>query len=105
MLGSQNSLVINKGVHEQPLLNEALPLWYISLKVPVHVVGHDDAVGLVGQLDNEAVVVTDHPFACDMPRWCEHQDLPPLQVSQNVLIYKPNVQLHEVFAISLETLG
>lgn len=68
----QNSLVINEGVHEQPLLDEALPLRLLSLKVPVHVVGHDDAVRLEGQLDNEAVVITDDTFACDTSRWCEY---------------------------------
>lgn len=60
----RNSLVIDEGVHEQPLLDEALPLGFLCLKVPVHVVGHDDAVRLVGQLDDEAVVVTNHPLTC-----------------------------------------
>lgn len=82
----QNSLVINKGVHEQPLFDEALPLRLLSLKVTVHVVGHDDAVRLKGVLDNVAVVITDHPFACIAPRRCEHQNPFPLQLTQNLLI-------------------
>lgn len=87
----QNSLVINKGIHEQPLLNEALPLRLLSLKVSVHVIGHDDAVRLVAQLDDETVVVTDHPFARNTSRWREHHNLPFLQVSENVLIFKPSI--------------
>lgn len=86
----KNSHVINKGVHEQPLVDEALPFRLLPLKVPVHVVGHDDAVRLVRQLDDEPVVVADHSFASDATRRCEHQSLPPLQVSQDVLICKQN---------------
>lgn len=63
MSGRPNSLVINKGVHEQPLLDEALPLRLLPLEVPVHVVGHDDAVRLEGVLDDVAVVIADHSFA------------------------------------------
>lgn len=88
--GEQNSLVINKGVHEQPLLDEALPLGLFSLKVPVHVIGHNDAIRLIRQFDNEPVIITDHTFACNTARRCEHQNLPPLQVSENVLICQAN---------------
>lgn len=87
----RHKLVIYKGVHEQPLLDEALPLRLLPLKVPVHVVGHDYAVRLIGQLDNEAVVITDHTFACNTSRRCEHKNLFPLQVPQNVLICDWNI--------------
>lgn len=43
----QDVLVINERVHEEPLLDEALPLWLLPLQVTVGVIGHDDAVGLV----------------------------------------------------------
>lgn len=59
----QDLLVVNERVHEEPLLDEALPLWLLPLQVTVGVVGHDDAVGLVRQLDDEAVVVADHSLS------------------------------------------
>lgn len=82
----QDSLVVDEGIHEQPLLDEALPLGLLSLQVPVHVVGDHDAVGLEGMLDNEAVVVADDALSSDAAGGSEHQDLLPLQVSQDVLI-------------------
>lgn len=82
----QNSLVVYKGVHEQPLLDEALPLRLLPLEVAVHVVGHDHTVRLVGQLDDEPVVVADHAFAGDAARRRENQDLLLLQVPQDMLI-------------------
>lgn len=69
---TENSLVVDKGIHEQPLVDESLPLRLLSLKVPVHVVGHDDAVRLEAVLDYEAVVVADHALACDTPGGSEH---------------------------------
>lgn len=88
----QNSLVVDEGVHEQPLVDEALPLWFLCLKISVHVIGHDDAVRLVGQLDNEAVVIANHPFTRHAAWRCEHQNLLLLQVSQDVLICDPDIK-------------
>ena len=81
-------LVIDKGVHEQPLLDETLPLLPLALQVPVRVIGDHDAVRLKGQLHDEAVVIADYPLATHPPRRCEHQDLLLLQVPQDVLIWE-----------------
>ena len=67
-----NSPVINKRVHEEPVLDEALPLRLLALQVTVRVVGHDDAVRVVRQLDDEAVVITHYSFASHAARWREH---------------------------------
>lgn len=86
MKGGEDSLVVDEGIHEQPLLDEALPLGLLSLQVSIHVVGDHDAVGLKGMLDDEAVIIADDTLACNPAGWSEHQNLLPLQVSQNVLI-------------------
>lgn len=79
-------LVVDEGVHEQPLLDEAAPLGLVALQVAVKVVGHDDAVRLEGVLHDEAVVVADNAFPCDAAGRREHQDLLLLQLPQDVLI-------------------
>lgn len=79
-------LVIDKGIHEQPLVDELLPLWFLIRQISVVIVGDDDAVGLVRQLHNEAVVVANHTTALDAPRWGEHQNLLLLQATQDLLI-------------------
>lgn len=81
-------LVIHKGVHEQPLLDAFLPLGPFPLEVPVRVVGDDHAVQLVRQLDDEAVVVADHPLAPDSTWRSKDHDLTFFQLRQDVLIWK-----------------
>ena len=81
-------LVVDEGVHEQPLLDETLPLLPLALQVPVRVIGDHDAVRLKGQLHDEAVVIADHPLATHPPRRREHQDLLLLQVPQDVLVWE-----------------
>ena len=83
-------LVIDKGVHEKPLLYEAFPLRVLSLEITVRVIGHNDAIRSVCQLDNEAVVIADHPFASDAARRCKYQTFLPLKVPQNVLVFAAN---------------
>lgn len=78
--------VVSEGVHQQPLLDEPLPLWLLGLQVAVVVIGDDDAVGAEGQLDDVAVVVADHPLAIDAARWCEDQDISPFQLIEDVLV-------------------
>lgn len=72
-------LVIHKRIHQQPLLYEFLPFWFFVLKVPIIVVGHDDAIGVVGQLHNKAVVIADHPPPLNSPRRSENKNLLLLQ--------------------------
>jgi hypothetical protein len=81
-----HELVIDEGVHEQSLLDKALPLLPLGLEVPVCVVGDHNTVGLEGQLHNEAVIVAHYSLATHAPRWCEHQDLLLLQFPQDVLV-------------------
>lgn len=80
-------LVIGECVHQQPLLYELLPLGILCLQVAVVVIGHYDAVWVEGQLDDVPVVVAHHPLAVYAARWCVYQDLPPLQLMENMLIY------------------
>lgn len=86
-------LVIDKGIHEQPLIDELLPLWFLICQVSVVIVGDDDAVGLVRQLHNEAVIIANHTTALDTPRWGEHQNLLLLQATQDLLICVSGVEL------------
>lgn len=79
-------LVVGKGVHQQPLLDELLPLGVLSLQVSVVVVGHDNAVRVDGQLDDVAVVVAHHPLPVDGAGRRVHQDLSPLQLVEDVLV-------------------
>lgn len=79
-------LIIDKGIHEQPLINELLPLWFLICQVSVVIVGDDDAVGLVCQLHNEAVIIANHTTALDTPRWGKHQNFLFLQATQDLLI-------------------
>lgn len=60
-------LVIDKGVHEQPLLYEAFPLRLFPLQVSVGIIGHDDAVHIICQLDDESVIIAHHPLSCHAP--------------------------------------
>lgn len=68
-------VVIDKRIHEQPLVDELLPLGLLVSQVSVVIVGDDDAVRLVGQLDDEAVVIANHSPTLDTPRRSEDQDL------------------------------
>lgn len=79
-------LVVSEGIHQQPLLYELLPLGVLRLQVTVVVVGHDDAVGVEGQLDDVPVVVTHHPLPLHAAGRRVHQDLSPLQLMEDVLI-------------------
>lgn len=81
-----HSLVVDEGIHEQPLVDELLPLRLLVSQVSVVVVGDDDAVRLVGQLDNEAVVVANHAATLDAPRRGEDEDLLLLEAAQDLLI-------------------
>lgn len=83
-------LVVSERVHQQPLLYELLPLGVLRLQVTVVVVGHDDTVGVDGQLDDVAVIVAHHPLPVHTAGWRVHQDLSPLQLVENMLIYKTN---------------
>lgn len=78
--------IVGERVHEQPFLDELLPLGILQLQVAVVIVGHDDAVRVVGQLDDVAVVVTHHSLAVDAARGRVHQDVPALQLIQYVLV-------------------
>lgn len=88
---TKNSLVVHKGVHEQPLLDATFPLGLVDLQVAVDVVGHDDAARVEGQLDDELVVVADHPLVPHAARRRERQVLLPLQIGEDFLICKENV--------------
>jgi len=79
-------LIVDEGVHEQPLVDALPPLGPLRLQVLVRVVGHDHAVRLVRQLDDEAVVVAHDAPPAHAARWREHQDLPLLQLCQDVLV-------------------
>lgn len=79
-------LVIGKRVHQEPLLNELFPLGVLRLQVSVVVVGHDDSVWLHRQLDDVSVIVTHHPLAVHTAGRRVHQDLPPLQFMEDMLI-------------------
>lgn len=81
-------LVVDKGIHEQTLIYELLPLGLLVGQVPVVVVRDDDAVRLIRQLDDEAVVIADHAAALDAPRWSEDEGFFLLEATQNVLICK-----------------
>lgn len=85
---SVSILVIDEAVHQEPFLNELLPLWFLVLQVPVVVVGDDDAVRITGQLDNETVIITNNTSALNTTRWGEDQDLLFFQLPQDLLIYK-----------------
>lgn len=87
-VSGRNILVIDEGVHEQPLLDEALPLLPLALEVTVRVVGNHDPIRFIGQLHDESVVIAHHPLATHAPRWCEHQDLLLLQFPQDVLVWE-----------------
>lgn len=78
--------VIGKCVHQQPVLDELLPLGLLHLQVAVVVVGHDDAVRVVSQLDYVAVVIAHDPFAINTARRRVHQDVPLLQLPEDVLV-------------------
>lgn len=60
-------LVIDEGIHEQPLLYEAFPFRFFPLKVSVGIIGHDDAIHIVCQLYDEAVIVAHHTLSCHAP--------------------------------------
>lgn len=79
-------LVIYKGIHEKPFIDELLPLGLLISQVSVVIVGDDDAVWLIGQLDDEAVVIANHASALDAPRRSEDQDLFLLKATQDFLI-------------------
>lgn len=79
-------LVIHKGIHEQPLVDELLPLGLFISKVSVVVVGDDDAIRLVGELDNEAVVIANHASSLHPPRGSEDENLLLLKATQDFLI-------------------
>lgn len=68
-------LVINKGVHEQTLVNKFFPLRLLIGQVSVVVIGNDDAIRLVSQLYDEAVVIADHASSLHTSRRGEDQDL------------------------------
>lgn len=78
--------VIGERVHEQPLLDELLPLGVFHLQVTVIIIGHYDAVRVVGQLDDVAIIVTYHALAVNAARGRVHQDVPALQIIQYVLV-------------------
>lgn len=79
-------LVIGKGVHQQPFLDELLPLRVLRLQVSVVVVGHDDPICVEGQLDDVAIIVAHHPLPVNETWRRVHQDLPPLQLMENMLV-------------------
>lgn len=79
-------LVIDKRVHQQPLIDELLPLGFLVGQVPVVVIGHDDPVRLESQLHDEPVVVAHHSPSLHSPRRREHQDLLLLKLAQDLLI-------------------
>lgn len=68
-------LVVYKGVHQQTLVNEFLPLWLLIGQITVVVVGDDDAIRLIGQFDDEAVIIANHTASLHTARWSEDQDL------------------------------
>lgn len=68
-------LVIYKRVHQQTLINEFLPLWLFVGQVAIVVIGHDDAVWLIGQFDNETVIVAHNTASLNTARRGEDQDL------------------------------
>ena len=80
-------LIVDEGVHEQALLDALPPFGPLRLQVLVGVVGHDHGAQLVRQLHDEAVVVAHHPLPPDAARRREHQDLPLLQLRQDVLVW------------------
>lgn len=81
--------IINEGEHEQPLLDEPLPLGVLALQVAVVVIGDDDTVLLVGHLHDIAVIVADHPLAVHLAGRGVHQHLLPLQLLQHMLLWGP----------------
>lgn len=89
-------LVIDEAVHQQPLLYELLPLGILRLQVAIVVVGHDDTVWIAGQLDDVSVIVAHHPLTLYTAGWCVHQDLPPLQLVENMLIWETHEREREI---------
>lgn len=81
--------VVDKGEHEQPLLNEPLPLGVLALQVTVVVIGDDDAIPLVGHLHDVAVVVADHALAIHLARRGVHEHRLALQLLQHMLLWGP----------------
>lgn len=79
-------LVINKRIHQQSLLDAFLPLRPFPLQVTVGVVGHDHSFRLVGQLDNETVVVANYPLSTNTPGRGEDNDFAFFKLHQDVLI-------------------
>lgn len=86
-------LVVSEGVHQQPLLYELFPLGILGLQVTVVVVGHDDAVRVEGQLDDVPVIVAHHPLTVNAAGRRVHQDLPPLQLMEYMLVYQKHMRI------------
>lgn len=80
-------LVVHKGVHEKPLLDAFLPLGSFPLEVSVGVVGYDHSIRLWRQLDNETVVVANHPFTTNAAWGSEHHDFLFFKQHQDVLVW------------------
>lgn len=81
-------LVIHKGVHKEPLLDAFLPLGSLSLEVTVGVIGYDHSFGLIGQLDDKAVIVANHSLTSNTAGRSEDHYFPFFKLQQDVLIWK-----------------
>ena len=88
MVNSVQLPVIDKGVHEQPLIHDGAIFLVLVEQVPVIVVGHHNPACLCCQLEDKAVIVAHHPPPFDPAGWREDNDSLLLEFYQKVLICK-----------------
>ena len=85
ILGRHESIV-GKRVHQLPLLHHLLVGCLLAHQVPVVVVGHDDALILAGQVEDEAVVVAHDSTTGHVPGRSQDQDSLLFQLEQDALV-------------------
>jgi hypothetical protein len=93
-----NLLVINERIHQDPLLDYFPELRILAEKISIVVVGDDNAVRLVGQSEDVAIVVAGDSLATHQPRRCENQRAITLQVVENLLVGDGTLRTGRFFA-------
>jgi hypothetical protein len=98
MMITFNLLVIYERIHQDPLLDYFPELRILAEKISIVVVGDDNAVRLVGQSEDVAIVVAGDSLSTHQPRRCENQRAITLQVVENLLVGDGTLRTGRFFA-------